>query len=114
MIDNSFFVYIITSKYNTAFYTGVTKTLVRRINEHRNGTGSVFTHRYNLNKLVYHEVYPDSKSAIVREKQIKAGSRKKKLELIHSLNPNWDDLFENWLVYKERLPRHLALFGSSQ
>jgi putative endonuclease len=95
-MDHAYFVYIITNKTHSTLYTGVTNNLTRRITEHIQGIGSSFTRRYKINKLVYFEVYPDIRSAISREKQIKAGSRIKKLELIHSLNPDWDDLFDNW------------------
>jgi putative endonuclease len=93
-IDRQFCVYIITNANNTVLYTGVTNNLHRRVLEHRSGNGSSFTHRYNVNKLVYYEVGTDIKSAIWREKQIKAGSRQKKIDLVNKINPEWKDLFE--------------------
>jgi putative endonuclease len=87
-----YFVYIITNKNHTTLYTGITNNLIRRIYEHKQGIGSTFSRRYKLRKLVYYEVHLDKRSAINREKQIKAGSRNKKLDLINSLNPDWDDL----------------------
>ena len=92
-----YYVYIMTNKYNTVLYTGVTNDLMRRVMEHKVGTGSKFTHKYNINKLVYFECWDDINEAIRREKQIKAGSRKKKEELIASMNPEWKDLFEELL-----------------
>jgi putative endonuclease len=81
-----------TNKYHTVLYTGVTNNLRRRVYEHQNGLGSEFTRRYNIKKLVYYECCPDIKAAISREKQIKAGSRQKKLDLINDMNPDWADL----------------------
>ena len=87
------FVYIMTNKHNTVLYTGMTNNLLRRIAEHKNGIGSKFTQKYNINKLVYYEVFENIEDAIKREKQIKAGSRKKKIDLIESDNPEWNDLY---------------------
>lgn len=96
MNEKRYYVYIITNKHNTTLYTGVTNDLPRRINEHRRGTKASFSHRYNLYKLIFLEAHPDITSAINREKQIKAGPRIRKVELINSINPEWDDPFENW------------------
>jgi putative endonuclease len=82
-----------TNKNNTVLYTGVTNNLVRRVYEHKEKLIEGFTKKYNCTKLVWYEVYKDPYSAISREKQIKAWSRKKKLELINSLNPEWKDLY---------------------
>ena len=87
-----YYVYILTNKNNTVLYTGVTNNLERRLYEHKNKLIDGFTKRYNVDKLVYYEVTTDIESAIAREKQIKAGSRKKKLELIDKINPAWNDL----------------------
>lgn len=94
MSDRQYCVYIMTNKHNTVLYTGVTNNLERRALEHRSGEGSAFTKKYNIHKLVYFECGDDVNAAIAREKQIKAGSRKKKIELIQSMNPEWEDLFE--------------------
>ena len=83
-----------TNPHNTVLYTGVTNDLQRRVLEHRNKKGSTFTKKYNISKLVYYEWGDDVKQAIGREKQIKAGTRKKKVELIEALNPDWNDLYE--------------------
>ena len=83
-----------TNAHNTVLYTGVTNNLARRIYEHKNGLGSAFAKKYNVHKLVYYEVGSGVHATIAREKQIKGGSRKKKIELINSLNPEWNDLYE--------------------
>ena len=90
------YVYIITNKRHTVLYTGVTSQLYARILKHRNKhyTKS-FSARYNVNKLVYYEVYNSITKAIAREKQLKAGSRKQKVGLIDKFNPRWLDLLNN-------------------
>ena len=88
-----YYVYILTNTQNTILYTGVTNNLEKRIAEHKAKIYSdSFTARYNIHKLVYFETTTDIESAIAREKQIKAGSRKKKLSLIETINPAWNDL----------------------
>ena len=86
-------VYIITNKRNGTLYTGVTSNLVQRIYQHKNKLMRGFSQRYGCDKLVYYEVCDHMKLAILREKQIKAGSRKKKLKLIEAKNPEWNDLY---------------------
>ena len=86
-----------TNSRHTVLYTGVTNDLFWRVEEHKKGTGSEFTKKYNVNKLVFYEYGDDIKIAIAREKQIKAGSRKKKFDLINSINPDWKDLSEEFL-----------------
>jgi putative endonuclease len=86
-MTKQYYVYIMTNKHNTVLYTGITNDLRRRIYEHKEGLGGAFTSRYNVNKLVYYEIANDARAAIAREKQIKAGSRQKKLDLIDGLNP---------------------------
>lgn len=88
----TYYVYILPNKNNTVLYTGATNNLHRRVQGHKDGRGGKFTKRYNINKLVYFELTDDVNAAIAREKQIKAGSRQKKLDLINSLNPEWHDL----------------------
>ena len=83
-----------TNQHHTVLYTGITNDLKRRVYEHKNKIIKGFTYRYNINKLVYYAVSDDSYHAISREKQIKAGSRKKKIQLIESLNPDWIDLYD--------------------
>ena len=87
------FVYIMTNDNNTVLYTGVTSNLKDRVIKHKNKEYSrSFACRYNIRKLVYFECFDSIVEAIKREKQIKAGSRKKKLDLINSSNPEWRDL----------------------
>ena len=87
-----YYVYLLTNKHNTVLYTGVTNDLRRRIYEHKNQLIEGFTKRYNINKLVYFEYTTDVKTAIEREKQIKGWTRKKKNDLIETMNPEWKDL----------------------
>lgn len=94
--NQEYFVYIMTNPRNTVLYTGVTNNLIRRVEEHKAKTGGVFTKKYNITKLVYFESGSDVNQAILREKQIKAGSRQKKIDLINSINPMWKDLFEEF------------------
>ena len=95
MYKNEYCVYMMTNRHNTTLYTGVTNDLKRRIFEHKEHLLKGFTDRYNLEKLVYFEVTSDIESAILREKQIKNGSRKMKIKLIESINPKWRDLAED-------------------
>jgi len=92
-MDNQYFVYLLTNKNNTVIYTGVTNDLKRRVYEHKEKLIDGFTKKYNVNKLVYFETTNDINSAIKREKQIKAGSRQKKTDLINSINKEWKDLY---------------------
>jgi putative endonuclease len=94
MTPGPFYVYILTNERNRVPYTGVTNDLARRVQEHALGFGSGFTSRYGVSKLVYFEACPDVRTAIAREKQIKGGSRAKKVDLITEMNPGWLDLFE--------------------
>lgn len=88
------YVYILTNRTNSVLYTGVTNDLIRRVFEHKEGLLEGFTKKYNVRKLVYYEIFERIEDAIAREKQIKAGSRKKKLDLINSQNPAFKDLYE--------------------
>lgn len=88
-----YYIYIATNPQNNVLYIGVTNNLVRRMWEHKNKPISSFTSKYNIIKLVYYEVFDDINNAIAREKQIKGGSREKKLKLIESKNPLNDDLY---------------------
>lgn len=90
-------VYILTNPRNTVLYTGVTGNLEGRIRQHKSKAIEGFTKRYNVTKLVYYEEFSYALDAIRREKQIKAGSRKKKIALIEELNPEWGDLSKGWL-----------------
>ncbi|MCX6808116.1 MAG: GIY-YIG nuclease family protein [Candidatus Berkelbacteria bacterium] len=93
-LEQYYYVYLMTNHTNTVIYTGVTNNIIRRVYEHKNKVVESFTGRYNVTKLVYYELYSDSNSAINREKQIKAGSRQKKIDLITKDNPNFLDLYQ--------------------
>lgn len=97
MSKKSYYTYLLTNKRNTVIYTGMTNDLIRRVWEHKEKVTEGFTSRYNVNKLVYFEKYPTAQAAIDREKQIKAGSREKKIDLINEMNPGWKDLYEQLL-----------------
>ena len=89
------YVYIMTNKNNTVLYTGVTNDLIRRVYEHKNKLVDGFTKKYNIIKLVYYEIFDEINLAIEYEKKIKGGPRRKKIELIESINKNWNDLYED-------------------
>jgi putative endonuclease len=86
-------VYILANKRNGTIYTGVTSNLNKRVLEHKNNVVKGFTEKYNVHNLVYYETTDTMFNAIEREKQIKAGSRKKKIDLIEKNNPEWKDLY---------------------
>ncbi|MCL4366903.1 GIY-YIG nuclease family protein [Patescibacteria group bacterium] len=89
-----YYVYIMTNFTNTTLYVGVTNNVARRAFEHKAKLIPGFTKRYNLNKLIYFEVFKDIKEAITREKTLKNLVRRKKDELINNNNPEWKDLFD--------------------
>jgi len=91
----SYFVYILANANHTVLYTGVTNDLNRRVHEHLNGKGSAFTKRYQAHKLVFCEQFDNPRDAIAAEKQIKAGSRAKKVASVEAQNPFWRDLMED-------------------
>ena len=92
-----YFVYILTNFKNTVLYTGITNDLVRRVYEHKQKSVSGFTEKYNVDKLLYYEVFQDPENAIKREKTIKNLLRRKKIDLIKSRNPDFKDLYETIL-----------------
>ncbi|MCX7839585.1 MAG: GIY-YIG nuclease family protein [Anaerolineae bacterium] len=91
----NYYVYIMANR-TRMLYTGVTNNLERRVYEHKNRIIPGFTSRYNITRLVYYEVFSDIRDAIAREKQIKGWLRAKKIALIESMNPKWNDLSEEW------------------
>ena len=93
-MPKQYYVYIMTSHRNTVLYVGVTRDLIKRVYEHKAKVVDGFTKKYNIIKLVYYEVCEDIENAILREKQIKAGSRQKKIQLIESTNREWLDLYD--------------------
>ena len=96
-MQKQYYIYIATNQRNTVFYTGVTNDLYKRMYEHKNKLVEGFTKKYNINKLVYYEIFNDIYAAITREKQIKNLVRRKKIKLIESMNPKWKDLMEELL-----------------
>ena len=92
--DQSGYVYILTNKGNSVLYVGVTSDLLRRIYYHQRKYLPGFTKRYNLSKLVYYEVFEDRESACLREREIKCWKRGRKIMLIESMNPKWEDLYD--------------------
>ena len=89
------FVCLLTNTIRSVLYTGVTSDLRRRVAQHRAGLGGAFTRRYRTRQLVWYEVHGNPISAILREKQLKAGSRGQKLDLIRAMNPDWRDLWDD-------------------
>lgn len=88
------FLYMMTNKSNTVIYTGVTSDLKKRVYQHKNGIGGIFTSKYKVNKLIYYLVFENIVEAITEEKRIKGGSRQQKIDLIESMNPEWRDLYD--------------------
>ncbi len=84
--------YIMTNKSNRVLYTGVTGNLAKRVYELKNKLRRGFTQKYNVNKLVYYEIFGEIEEALISEKQIKGGSRQKKIQLVESVNKDWKDL----------------------
>lgn len=91
------YVYIMTNRYNTVFYIGVTNNILRRVYEHKNKLVKGFTEKYNVEKLVYFEVFEDTLSALSREKSLKNLLRRKKIDLIKKDNPFFRDLYQEIL-----------------
>lgn len=88
-------IYMMTNQRDGVVYIGVTSNLQRRVYEHKQGLLAGFTKKYKCKLLVYYEIHETMESAIVREKQLKAGPRKKKIQLLEALNPDWVDLYES-------------------
>lgn len=93
MHQKYFFVYILTNYTNTVLYIGITNNILRRIYEHKEKLEEGFTQKYNVNKLVYYEIFDDPENAIKREKSLKNLVRRKKIALIEKENPEWKDLY---------------------
>ena len=90
-----FYVYILASRWHGTLYTGVTNDLARRVHEHRQKTGSAFTRRYGVTRLVCYETFDSSETAIAREKRLKRWPRVWKVQAIEKHNPDWCDLYED-------------------
>ena len=93
----AYYVYILTNYSHTVLYTGVTNDLPRRVIEHKSEQIEGFTKRYHVTHLVFYELFPNIENAILSEKKIKGWTRKKKIDLINSFNPKWEDLTEKIL-----------------
>ncbi|KTD31380.1 endonuclease [Legionella moravica] len=96
-MQNQSYMYFVANAYNTVLYVGVTNNLIRRIYEHKNKLIKGFTQKYNVDRLVYYEIFDTIVLAIEREKQIKGWSRNKKNDLVNSFNSNWNDLYQSIL-----------------
>ena len=96
-MERTYYIYILASRSRT-LYTGVTNRLLERVKQHREGSYPGFTSRYRIHRLVYFETYRDIKSAIAREKQINDLSRAKKVTLVETRNPTWEDLAGEWFA----------------
>jgi len=94
-MPHQYYVYILTNKFNRVLYTGITNDIYRRVYEHKNKLIKGFSSKYNVTKLIYYEVFDNVESAIVREKQIKGGSRQRKINLIMNMNPMFIDLYDS-------------------
>jgi len=93
-MNRQYYIYIMTNKTSRVLYTGVTNDLKRRVYEHKEKLVEGFTKKYNVGKLVFYEVCEDVEGAILMEKQIKGGSRQKKIDLVNSMNQEWRDLYD--------------------
>ena len=93
-MEKLYTVYIMTNQWNTVFYIGITSNLPKRVWEHKNKVVEGFSKKYNLNKLVYYEVFSHPTEAINREKKMKSLKRTRKIQLITAFNPEWEDLYE--------------------
>jgi putative endonuclease len=103
MSESEYYVYILSS-VSGVLYVGVTNDLTRRVHEHKQKLVPGFTSRYNMNQLVYFESTPDVSAAVAHERQIKGWRRSRKVDLVHSMNPKWEDLAANWYDEWGRLP----------
>ena len=99
MPQKYYYVYFLTNSHKNVLYTGVTNNIGKRIHEHKNGALDGFTKKYNVDQLIYFEIFAEIEYAINREKQIKRWSRKKKDQLINKANPTWKDLSSELLIH---------------
>ncbi len=95
--NKDYYVYFMANNTNVALYIGITSDLIRRVFEHKNKLVKGFTAKYDIDKLVYYEVFDDPENAILREKRLKGSSRARKNKLVNAMNPRWDDLYEQIL-----------------
>jgi putative endonuclease len=104
--DGHYYVYLLTNYDDSVIYTGMTKDLLRRVQQHKEKAADGFTKRYNVSKLVYYEVAESLEGAYLREQAIKGGSRKRKEQLVASMNPQWRDLYGELMAGKEPPAAH--------
>ena len=90
------YVYILTNDWGNVIYVGMTRNIERRLYEHKQELADGFTKRYHVHKLVYYEQTNDAYAAVTRERQLKGWTRKRKNELVETVNPNWEDLSTSW------------------
>ena len=95
MAEHAYYVYLLTTQRDTVLYVGMSNDVLRRTYQHKTHVVPGFTQRYNVDKLVYYETHATAYGAITREKQLKAGSRAKKVALIEAMNPEWRDLYDD-------------------
>ena len=96
MNEKSYYVYILTNDWGNVMYVGMTSNIERRLYEHKQELADGFTKRYHVHKLVYYEQTNDAYAAVTRERQLKGWMRKRKNELVETVNPNWEDLSTSW------------------
>ncbi len=96
MNEKSYYVYILTNDWGNVMYVGMTSNIERRLYEHKQELADGFTKRYHVHKLVYYEQTNDAYAAVTRERQLKGWTRKRKNELVETVNPNWEDLSTSW------------------
>lgn len=110
MMSEIFFVYILTNAHRNVFYTGVTNDIIRRTFEHKNKLIKGFSYKFNVDTLVYYEMFGSAELAILQEKRIKRWARPIKCNAIHRMNPEWNDLYDDLIGVttstEEILPRH--------
>jgi len=93
-VGKNYYTYILANKRNNVVYVGVSDDLVKRVWQHKNKVVKGFTQKYNVDRLVYYEIYENPEEAINREKQLKGGSRDDKVALVNKMNSEWKDLYE--------------------
>ncbi len=112
-MPNQYFVYILTNKYNKILYVGFTDDIQRRIDEHKNKIYDGFTKKYNVDKLVYFETHLNIEEVQLQEKRLKRWRREWKIKLIEKMNPDWNDLSENFDKILTSVEKMDLIFGKS-
>ena len=109
MINQEGYFYILTNKRNNVLYSGSTKNIIKRIEEHRRGYQKGFAYKYNINRLIYHEIFKHIDKAKDRERQVKGWTRSRKIELIELKNKQWEDLYDELFRDPSLLPAGRSL-----